>query len=80
MHSYGNLHWKSIDHVIALGLTSKERLLVVGPLYHVGAFDLPGIAVLWVGGTLCVHREFDPEGGAGVDRAPQPELRDGWRP
>ncbi|CPN82769.1 substrate-CoA ligase [Bordetella pertussis] len=61
MHSYGNLHWKSIDHVIALGLTASEKLLVVGPLYHVGAFDLPGIAVLWVGGTLCVHREFDPE-------------------
>lgn len=61
MHTYGNIHWKSIDHVIALGLTHQERLLVVGPLYHVGAFDLPGIAVLWVGGTLCVHREFDPE-------------------
>ncbi|MDF8362274.1 AMP-binding protein [Achromobacter anxifer] len=61
MHTYGNIHWKSIDHVIALGLTHRERLLVVGPLYHVGAFDLPGIAVLWVGGTLCVHREFDPE-------------------
>src|SRR5690606_22609568 len=61
MHTYGNLYWKSIDHVIVLGLTNRERLLVVGPLYHVGAFDLPGIAVLWVGGTLCIHREFDPE-------------------
>ena len=61
MHSYGNLYWKSIDHVIALGLTSREKLLVVGPLYHVGAFDLPGIAVLWVGGTLYVYRDFDPE-------------------
>lgn len=61
MHTYDNLYWKSMDHVIALGLTAEERLLVVGPLYHVGAFDLPGIAVLWVGGTLCVHREFDPE-------------------
>ncbi|MCD0501893.1 AMP-binding protein [Bordetella petrii] len=61
MHSYGNLYWKSIDHVIALGLTQREKLLVVGPLYHVGAFDLPGIAVLWVGGMFCVQREFDPE-------------------
>jgi fatty-acyl-CoA synthase len=34
---------------------------VVGPLYHVGALDLPGIAVLWHGGMLSIHRNFDPE-------------------
>ena len=50
-----------MDHVIALGLTGDERLLVTGPLYHVGAFDLPGIAVLWVGGMLYIHRDFDVE-------------------
>ena len=60
MHTYGNFYWKNADHVIALGLTAADRLLVTGPLYHVGAFDLPGIAVLWVGGTICIHREFDP--------------------
>jgi acyl-CoA synthetase (AMP-forming)/AMP-acid ligase II len=59
MHSYANFYWKSMDHVIALGLSAHDRLLVAGPLYHVGAFDLPGVAVLWVGGTLCVHRDFD---------------------
>jgi fatty-acyl-CoA synthase len=32
----------------------------VGPLYHVGAFDLPGLAVLWVGGMLYIQRDFDP--------------------
>jgi acyl-CoA synthetase (AMP-forming)/AMP-acid ligase II len=61
MHSYANFYWKSMDHVVALGLSAADRLLVVGPLYHVGAFDLPGVAVLWVGGTLCVLREFDAE-------------------
>jgi acyl-CoA synthetase (AMP-forming)/AMP-acid ligase II len=59
MHTYDNFYWKCIDHVIALGLSSADRLLVAGPLYHVGAFDLPGMAVLWVGGMLCVHRDFD---------------------
>jgi fatty-acyl-CoA synthase len=59
MHTYDNFYWKCMDHVIALRLGSDERLLVTGPLYHVGAFDLPGIAVLWVGGMLFVHREFD---------------------
>jgi fatty-acyl-CoA synthase len=61
MHTYNNFYWKCMDHVIALGLTGNERLLVTGPLYHVGAFDLPGVAVLWLGGTLYVHRDFDVE-------------------
>jgi len=60
MHSYENFYWKSMEHVVALGLTSQDRLLVVGPLYHVGAFDLPGMAVLWQGGMLCLLRDFDP--------------------
>ena len=49
-----------MDHVNALGLNRDTRLLVTGPLYHVGAFDLPGVAVLWTGGALCIHRDFDP--------------------
>lgn len=61
MHTYENFYWKSMEHVITLGLSADSRLLVVGPLYHVGAFDLPGVAVLWMGGLLSVHREFQPE-------------------
>jgi fatty-acyl-CoA synthase len=61
MHTYSNYYWKCLDHTIALGLGPQDRLLVVGPLYHVGAFDLPGLAVLMLGGTLCVLRDFDPE-------------------
>jgi acyl-CoA synthetase (AMP-forming)/AMP-acid ligase II len=60
MHTYSNFYWKCADHVAALGLGAADKLLVVGPLYHVGAFDLPGMAVLWVGGMLCIHRDFDP--------------------
>ena len=61
MHSYENFYWKCSDHVVALGLTGENRLLVTGPLYHVGAFDLPGMAVLWVGGMLCILRDFSAE-------------------
>ena len=52
MLSYENIYWKSADQTLALGLNAETRLLVVGPLYHVGALDLPGIAVLWHGGML----------------------------
>ncbi len=61
VHTYSNFYWKCMDHVIALGLGAADRLMVVGPMYHVGAFDLPGLAVLWVGGMIYLHREFDPE-------------------
>ena len=59
MHSYENFYWKCMDHTIAVGLSAEDRLLVAGPLYHVGAFDLPGLAVSWVGGALCILRDFD---------------------
>jgi acyl-CoA synthetase (AMP-forming)/AMP-acid ligase II len=60
MLSYDNMYWKSADQTLALGLNSGTKLLVVGPLYHVGALDLPGIAVLWHGGMLSIHRNFEP--------------------
>ncbi|KRE05862.1 acyl-CoA synthetase [Bosea sp. Root381] len=61
MHSYENFYWKCSDHIVALELNAGNRLLVTGPLYHVGAFDLPGMAVLWVGGMLCILRDFSAE-------------------
>jgi acyl-CoA synthetase (AMP-forming)/AMP-acid ligase II len=59
MISYDNVYWKSFDILASLGIGADDRVLVVGPLYHVGGFDLPGLAVLWAGGTLLVQREFD---------------------
>jgi fatty-acyl-CoA synthase len=61
MLTYENFYWKSADQTVALGLNADTRLLVVGPLYHVGALDLPGIAVLWHGGLLSILRNFDAE-------------------
>jgi len=58
MHSYSNFYWKSADHIALLGLTNETRLLIAGPMYHVGAFDLPGVAVLWTGGVLVILRDF----------------------
>jgi acyl-CoA synthetase (AMP-forming)/AMP-acid ligase II len=61
MLSYENMYWKSADQTLVLGLNADTRLLVVGPLYHVGALDLPGIAVLWHGGLLSIQRNFEPD-------------------
>jgi fatty-acyl-CoA synthase len=59
MHTYENFYWKCMDHIISLEMTAGDRLLSVGPLYHVGAFDLPGIAIWWIGGSIVLHRQFD---------------------
>ena len=59
VHTYSNFYWKTMDHVVSLGLTRDDRLLIVGPLYHVGGFDLPGIAIWWLGGTIVLSRAFD---------------------
>src|SRR5207247_7792893 len=61
MLTYDILYRKAADQTLVLGLNADTRLLVVGPLYHVGALDLPGIAVLWHGGMLSIHRNFAPE-------------------
>ena len=61
MLTYENFYWKSADQTVALGSNADTRLLVAGPLYHVGALDLPGISVLWHGGLLSILRNFDAE-------------------
>ena len=76
MHSYDNFYWKCMQHVIDVGLSAEDRLLVVGPLYHVGAFDLPGLAVSWLGGTLCILRDFDE--AAALAAIETERLTGGW--
>lgn len=61
MHTYQNFYWKCWDHIADLGITADDRMLVVGPLYHVGAFDCAGVAVFLQGGMMEVQRNFDPE-------------------
>ncbi|OJW87010.1 MAG: acyl-CoA synthetase [Alicycliphilus sp. 69-12] len=61
MHTYGNMAWKCLDHLCALGIGKEDKLLVVGPLYHVGAYDLPGVALWMAGGALVLERAFDAD-------------------
>ncbi|CAH1691092.1 Acyl-CoA synthetase [Hyphomicrobiales bacterium] len=61
VQSYANFHWKCYDHAIVLGLSTADRLLIVGPLYHVGACDLPGLGAHAFGAALIILREFSSE-------------------
>jgi fatty-acyl-CoA synthase len=67
--TYGNFYWKTIGHIAEFGITSADRTLMAGPMYHVGAFDLPGIGTWWVGGSLVILPRFDvPDMLAAIER------------
>jgi acyl-CoA synthetase (AMP-forming)/AMP-acid ligase II len=57
--TYGNVLWKIFSHIVEFGIGSADRVLLAGPMYHVGALDLPGTGVLYVGGSTIVLRKFD---------------------
>ncbi len=57
--TYGNFYWKTIGHVAEFGIGAADRTVMAGPMYHVGAFDLPGIGTWWVGGSLVILPRFD---------------------
>jgi fatty-acyl-CoA synthase len=60
--TYGNFCWKTIGHIAEFGISAADRTLMAGPMYHVGAFDLPGIGTWWVGGSLVILPRFDVPG------------------
>jgi acyl-CoA synthetase (AMP-forming)/AMP-acid ligase II len=67
--TYRNFYWKTIGHIAEFGLSAADRTAMAGPMYHVGAFDLPGIGTWWVGGSLVIVPRFDvAELLAAVDR------------
>jgi acyl-CoA synthetase (AMP-forming)/AMP-acid ligase II len=67
--TYRNFFWKTIAHVAEFGISAADRTAMAGPMYHVGAFDLPGIGTWWVGGSLVILPRFDvPELLATIER------------
>ena len=57
--SYGNAIFKTLGLSVEFDVTAADRVLVPGPLYHVGGMDLPGIGVFAHGGSMVVLPRFD---------------------
>lgn len=76
IHNYDQFYWKHLSFLAPLGLTAETRLLTVGPLYHVGGLELPGLSVLALGGVLAIEREFDPE--RALDAIERHQLNGAW--
>jgi fatty-acyl-CoA synthase len=58
--SHRNLAWKNLGYLVQFGFTDTEVTAVTGPLYHVGALDMGGLATLHAGGSLVLQRRFEP--------------------
>jgi fatty-acyl-CoA synthase len=57
--TYGNVIHKILGQMVEFSITAADRVLVCGPLYHVGGMDLPGTGVLYAGGSMVVLPRFD---------------------
>ena len=60
--SHRNLAAKNLGYLVQFGFTDAEVTAVTGPLYHVGALDMGGLATLHAGGSLVLQRKFEPIG------------------
>ncbi len=60
MLTYGNLYWKNAGHIMTLKITSEDKTLIVGPMYHAGGLDLPATGTLYAGGSIVILRKFEP--------------------
>jgi len=58
--TYGNAIFKTLGLSVEFDVTGADRVLVAGPLYHVGGMDLPGTGILAHGGSMVILRRFEP--------------------
>lgn len=60
--SHRNVTAKNLGLMVEFGLTDRDVTAVAGPMYHVGALDMGGLATLHAGGSLVLQSRFEPAG------------------
>ncbi|MEI4622936.1 o-succinylbenzoate--CoA ligase [Bacillus cereus] len=55
-----NMFWNALHNMLAIDLTSKDRVIVLLPLFHIGGIGLFAFPTLFVGGTIIIPRKFEP--------------------
>jgi len=58
--SQGASFWNVLNLNLPMDLTSKDRNLVVLPMFHIGGIGLFTLPMLYDGGTVVIQRTFDP--------------------
>lgn len=56
-----NMYWNAVNNSLALDITSREKIITLLPLFHIGGIGLFTFPVLLAGGTVVVPDRFDPD-------------------
>jgi len=54
------LLWNAVNSIAVHDLTSRDRVLITIPLFHVGGLNMQTVPALHAGATVFLHRRFDP--------------------
>jgi fatty-acyl-CoA synthase len=59
--THDNMYWNAMNNILALDITSADRIITLLPLFHIGGIGLFTLPALLAGGTVIVPKQFDPE-------------------
>ncbi len=58
--THGSIYWNAFNTITAWGLRPDDITPLVFPLFHTGGWNVLTLAIISLGGTLCLEREVDP--------------------
>lgn len=61
MLTHGNMMWNALNQLISQDLTSRERILSVAPLFHIGGIGGAVTPTLLQGGAVVMLKKFDSD-------------------
>lgn len=75
MLTHGNHLWNMLTNVsMSEGLTPRDISLAAAPLFHIGAFGIFTLPLLYLGGASIVLESFSPAGWLGAVEQHRPTL------
>jgi len=61
MISWRQIHWNAVNTTISLQLSQSDISFLNTPLYHTGGWHVLFTPLMYLGGTLVLQKQFDPE-------------------
>ncbi len=58
--THGNLWWNNVNALFNFDVLQDDVTLVVAPLFHIGGLNVTTLITFQKGGTVVLHRAFDP--------------------
>ncbi len=60
MLTHSNLWWNNVNAIFNFDILQSDVTLVVAPLFHIGGLNVTTLITWQKGGTVVLHRSFDP--------------------